>query len=102
MDKLQMAHDWAMQSIDTGYVCETETLVSEAWKYADAMQAEAEKRINKERPEVLCEVDWNQATDNTIAWFMLLGSGNWLLNDFRIVCAPTFGFTGSHIVERPQ
>lgn len=54
MDKLTMAHDWAMQSIDAGYVCETETLVSEAWKYADAMQAEAEKRKPKGLPDALC------------------------------------------------
>ena len=46
--KLEMAHEWAMQAIDTGYVCETGTLVIEAWQYADAMQAEADKREKEE------------------------------------------------------
>ena len=46
--KLEMAHEWAMQAIDTGYVCETGTLVIEAWQYADAMMVEADKRSKAE------------------------------------------------------
>ena len=42
--KLDLAHDYAMQAIDTGYVCETDKLVFEAWRYADAMYEQLEKR----------------------------------------------------------
>ena len=56
MDKLKLAHDWAMKSFLTdGFKDEVERAVH-AWQYADAMQAEAEKRVNKERPEALCGV----------------------------------------------
>lgn len=77
MDKLTMAHEWAMQAIDTGYVCETKTLVSEAWCYADAMQAEADKREDKSRPDVLnpsnsreleFQPDWSVAPNWAVAW----------------------------------
>lgn len=107
MDKLKLAHDWAMQSIDTGYVCETETLVSEAWKYADAMQAEAEKHESKERPKVLFEpkfeVDWRVAPKDAIGWMIFDGVSTWLgASGYLIEDAPSFGFTGSHIVERPH
>ena len=51
--KLEMAHEWAMQAIDTGYVCETGTLVIEAWQYADAMMVEADKRKPSGFPNVL-------------------------------------------------
>lgn len=115
MDKLKLAHDWAMQSIDTGYVCETETLVSEAWQYADAMQAEAEKREDKTRPEALCEVDWRVAPEWAKYWAIREDSdtalwcinkptvtGDCLLSHGGCSPAPSFGLTGSHIVERPH
>lgn len=49
--KLEMAHDWAMKYGGTL----TYKAVSDAWEYADAMQAEADKREDKTRPEVLEE-----------------------------------------------
>lgn len=129
MDKLKLAHDWAMQSIDTGYVCETETLVSEAWKYANAMQAEAEKRnkaeAEKKRKEVReilndastfieregqhfddveeWQPDWSQAPDDAIGWMIFDGASTWLgESGYLIEEAPSFGFTGTHIMERPN
>lgn len=57
MDKLKLAHDWAMKSfVSNGFEDEAER-AAHAWKYADAMQAEAEKRVNKERPEALLTKD---------------------------------------------
>lgn len=50
MDKLTMAHDWAMKH---GSPDNFKLTVDEAWEYADAMQAEANKRINTDRPDVL-------------------------------------------------
>ena len=109
MNKLKLAHDWAMQSIDTGYVCETETLVSEAWKYADAMQAEAEKREDKTRPEVLKEEwqpDWSQAPDDATAWeYLGYGSARWHTTTKGMYrAADLFGYGGTDmlLVERPH
>ena len=53
MDKLQLAHDWAMKHGSTM----THKTVIDAWAYADAMQAEADNRVSKERPEVLFDVE---------------------------------------------
>lgn len=44
--KLEMAHEWYMMQIRRNGCA----LVADAWKYADAMQAEADKR-NKEEAE---------------------------------------------------
>ena len=103
MDKLKMAHEWAMNTINAGYCNETKLMVKEAWAYADAMQAEADKRINKERPEALCEVDWCVAP----GWAKYHQDGPnghiWVCENFeKIENAPSFGFTGSHIVGRPD
>ena len=47
--KLEMAHDW-MMSHDDGSMS-IEVVVFKAWQYADAMQAEADKRAHKEPRE---------------------------------------------------
>ena len=56
MDKLTMAHDWAMVCLKSGLTASMEDLIIEAWKYADAMQAESEKRnkaeVEKKRKEI--------------------------------------------------
>ena len=44
MKKLQMAHEYAMKHVQEGFAINYDVLVVEAWKYADAMQAEADKR----------------------------------------------------------
>ena len=47
MDKLQMAHEYLLKTMrDTAFVDESDIsfFVDTAWKYADAMQAEADKR----------------------------------------------------------
>lgn len=57
MDKLKLAHDWAMKSFLTdGFKDEVERATC-AWQYADAMQAEAKKREDKTRPDVLLTKD---------------------------------------------
>lgn len=99
MDKLKLAHDWFISSINNG----KHVTIEQAWCYADAMQAEADGRINKERPDVLCEVDWSQAPNDAIGWMFFDGVSTWLGEDgFLIEDAPLFGFTDPHIVERPQ
>lgn len=105
MDKLKLAHDWAMKSFLTnGFKDEAERAIH-AWKYADAMQAEAEERECKERPEALCEVDWRVAPKNAFQWQMINNEAYWrivIMGGLDTEPAPSFGFTGSHIVERPH
>ena len=47
LDKAKMAHDWAIKygKVDSNY--NRENTVQLAWQYADAMQAEADKRVVK-------------------------------------------------------
>ena len=126
MDKLQLAHDWAMKHGSTL----THITVIDAWVYADAMQAEADERNKAESAqkrkeireilndantfieregqhfddvEALCEVDWRVAPDDAIGWMIFDGVSTWLGGSgYLIEDAPSFGFTGTHIVERPH
>lgn len=117
--KLEIAHEWAMQAIDMGYVCETKTLVTDAWAYADAMQAEAEKREKEEQSEHVFEVfsewqpDWSQAPDDKVQYFAVDESrqGGWYVTKPKLCFdhwywsnwgerldkydhIPSFGYTG--------
>ena len=53
--KLEMAHDYAMQHMMNPQYKNADDLdiISWAWDYADAMQAEADKRKSSEFPDVL-------------------------------------------------
>ena len=55
MDKLKLAHDYAMEMAKQGVPLKS--CKELGWKYADAMQSKAEKRVNKDRPEVLFDVE---------------------------------------------
>lgn len=98
MDKLKMAHEMALAMAADGNV-PNENIVAIVWQYADAMQAEAEKRT-----EALCEVDWSQAPKGqpVTGWYIFKGVAHWITDEFPCGPAPSFGFTGSHIVERPH
>ena len=55
--KMQMAHDWAMKMIEGNMrAADASDLVSRAWDYADAMQAEAAKRRTG-TPEAILEAE---------------------------------------------
>ena len=100
MDKLKLAHDYALEMAKQGIALKS--CKELGWKYADAMQSEAEKHVSKDRPEALCEVDWRVAPSNAEFYLMRCGEAVWS-NGFSTICpAPSFGFTGSHIVERPH
>ena len=117
MDKLTMAHEYAMAFIREAFKddldCElTHNLISrEAWKYADAMQAEADSRVNKDRPDVLKEwqPDWSQAPVKTVAWRKTESNEcEWLLElrgeFYYNGKAPDFGYDGNwqdSLRERP-
>ena len=46
--KLEMAHEWAMKHGNAETVGSRQNMVKHAWDYADAMQAEADKRNKAE------------------------------------------------------
>ena len=139
MDKMKLAHDMALAMAADGNV-PNENIVAIVWQYADAMQAEADKRSKaeaeqkrKEMREMLnapntfieregqhfddihgCEVDWRVAPCWAKYWVVRdSGKALWCTNKPTITddcllshgpcsSAPSFGFTGTHIVERPE
>ncbi len=102
MDKLKLAHEFAMKIIGIGATNKTAEIIRLGWEYADAMQAEADKREPSGLPESLCEVDWCFAPLSAHAWQMVEGHAVWINSHGPMGNAPTFGFTGSHIMERPD
>lgn len=111
--KLEMAHEMALAMAADGNV-PNENIVAIVWQYADAMQAEAEKRKPSGLPEALKEEwqpDWSQAPDGADAWRMY-GDGNcaWLIDfgdkDFKwFDRAPSFNYQGDwkdSLRERPE
>ena len=117
MDKLTMAHEYAMKHGRNNSWMESDVI--DAWKYADAMQAEADKRKVSGIPDVLrgangeivavkvCEeewqLDWSQAPDWANWWCLSVMHGamwfsrepictksTWaMLNDVKF-CAASF------------
>ena len=87
MSKMQMAHEYVMNYLGNP-ACENTTVsnvISVAWAYADAMQAEAEKRLTEVRIDGVSEEhadalrkacgeewqpDWSQAPDWAKYWVM--------------------------------
>lgn len=57
MDKLKLAHDYAIALINSDCEMQFDKFIQLCWNYADEMQAEAEKREDKERPDVLLTKD---------------------------------------------
>ncbi len=97
-----MAHDWAMKHGDPENFALS---VAESWEYADAMQAEEDKRKPSGFPEALQpEVDWRIAPSWAKEWVIEDGISKWEYGDGVDTWeyAPSFGFTGTHIVERPE
>jgi len=82
LDKAKMAHDWVMKygKVDSNY--NRENTVQLAWGYADAMQAEADKRVVK-LPDVFFDAkqneewqpDWSQAPSSLITHWSMEGNG---------------------------
>ena len=96
--KLEMAHEWAMKHGNAETVGSRQNMVKYAWEYADAMQAEADKRKPSGLPNVLrgaCgeivavkvddkewQPDWSQAPDNLVKYFAVdaNGRGGWFIS----------------------
>ena len=129
MDKLKMAHEYALEMAKQGIPLKS--CKELGWKYADAMQAEAEKRNKaeaaqkrKEMREMLnapntfieregqhfddvcgCEVDWRVAPDDATHYVIFAdGLAYWYKSE-KLECfdiAPSFGIVGMCVVERPN
>ena len=65
MNKLQMAHEYAMKHVQEGFDINYDVLVVEAWKYADAMQAEADKREKEESEKKRADIREMLKANNT-------------------------------------
>ena len=116
MDKLTIATKVLLKLIETNKTgFDAEGIAAYSFEIADAMQAEADKREPSGLPEALCEVDWNVAPEWAKYWAVREGSdtASWCINNPTVTgdcllshggCspAPSFGFTGSHIMERPD
>lgn len=99
MDKLKLAHDYAMQHLkNSGGKITMHSLCLFAWQYADAMQAEAEKRKPSGLPEVLKEEwqpDWSQAPEWANSWGMAeIGQAWWLSGEWHANNRGGFSSTG--------
>ena len=110
MDKLTIATQVLLKLIETDKTgFDAEGIAGYAWEIADAMQAEAEKRISKERPKVLfepkCEVDWRVAPKDATHYVIFAdGLAYWFKSE-KLECfdiAPSFGIVGMCVVERPH
>ncbi|MFM2332319.1 MAG: Acinetobacter phage [Pseudomonadota bacterium] len=117
MDKLTMAHEFMMKKMETETIDNHWELFYSSWRYADAMQAEADKRAVK-LPDIFFDTkqneewqpDWSQAPEYAMAWQMCSTGDNarWLLDErqeYACVEAPTFNYQGNwqeSLRKRPQ
>lgn len=103
----QMAHEHAIEFLKAAFEEDKDCsinyqlLAEESYLYADAMQAESDKRKPKGLPEVLFEPDWGQAPERAEYWTMNDdGKAQW---HFSKPFLPAFGFWASaeHSVYAP-
>ena len=126
LDKAKMAHDWVIKYGKVDSIYNRENTVQLAWEYADAMQAEADKRAVK-LPDVFFDTktneewqpDWSQAPDwanwwavdgfDRAYWFedspkLNIIDDTWD-NHYRDKMAGDYGYTGdwrNSLRKRPQ
>ena len=130
--KLEMAHEFMMKKMETETIDNHWELFYTSWRYADAMQAEADKREQKKQSEHVFEAvdewqpDWSQAPDSLVKYFAVdkngrggwfiskptLCSDHWYWSDFEERVdndnydhAPSFGYTGdwrNSLRKRPE
>ena len=111
--KLEMAHEWAMKHGNAETVGSRQNMVKYAWEYADAMQAEAEKRKPSGLPESLRErhdfteaiakgvenyekeewqPDWSQAPEWANWWVATANQSGKITGGWFYNAKPGFGF----------
>lgn len=82
--KLEMAHEYAIALINSDCEMQFDKFIRLCWNYADAMQAEADKREKEQQSEHVFEAidewqpDWSQAPEWANWWAMdKSGKGFW-------------------------
>lgn len=110
----EWANSWGMAEIGQAWWLSGEWHVNNRGGFSSTGFIKAEKAPSfdyqgnwkdslRKRPEALCEVDWRVAPQDTTGWKIKEGRAYWIDSDGWIIeDAPTFGFTGTHIVERPH
>ena len=119
--KLELAHEYAIALINSDCEMQFDKFIRLCWNYADAMQAEADKRSKAEVEQkrkavremlnadntflekegqhfddVEWQPDWSQAPESdVVAWDINKhGQARWIANDNGYYLAPSFGYTG--------
>lgn len=123
LDKAKIAHEYFRDTMafirQNNIEHKFDEIIKESWEYADAMQAEADKRkpipklpalqqtfidgVEQPRYAPYCDEwqpDWSQAPENMTHWGMELGSAYWLKEEgnglfCKIGKASLFGYTGN-------
>ena len=84
MNKMQMAHDFAMNCLKNPSYADAKTynIISSAWTYADAMQAEADKRKRSNKEAEEWQPNWSVAPDTMVQYFAVdeNGTGGWYIS----------------------
>ena len=74
----QMAHEMALSMQSAEPITDMNLVAALCYQYADAMQAESDKRKPKGLPEVLFEPDWSQAPKWARWWAVdMNGDSHW-------------------------
>ena len=103
--KLEMAHEWAMKHGDAETVGSRQNMVKYAWDYADAMQAEADKREKQNKDEFYANLadpmkkvreqewqpDWSQAPDWANWWVAVANQSGKITGGWFYDVEPEFG-----------
>ena len=106
MNKLQMAHEMALAIQGTKLIHDMELVSDMAWKYVDAMQAEADKRLktdvgNTDASE--WQPDWSQAPAwaNYIAVYSDHCNASYFEKEPKIISGYTWGGTDGKSLLTP-
>lgn len=123
MDKMKLAHEYALVRLTCSNPKTLDEIISLSWYYADAMQAEAEKREQQEQNKLKQEQqnhhdelvsigleewqpDWSQAPDDATAWeYLGHNTARWhTTKNGAFRGADLFGYSGvvMLLVERPH
>lgn len=124
LDKMKLAHEMALRIIDLCPELTPDELAERCFKYADAMQAEADKRKVKGVPEAIeqeWQPDWSVAPYWAVVYTRDVFGGQWWnvaprldggdvwvvdsVNDYLCASAPNFGYQGdwrNSLRRRPE
>lgn len=119
--KLEMAHEYAIALINSDCEMQFDKFIQLCWNYADAMQAEVDKREKEEAAQRRKEIremlnapntfveregqhfddveewqpDWSQAPEHANTWQKSSANNYyWCCDDDCLGAAPSFGYTG--------